>query len=134
MNHTLRCAIVLVTAALCRAQQTSTAANAIILAGAGYHVPSPSLDVAPGQVIVLHVHGVATNIDSNLVAVPAQSGFTSYSSFLRRHSAEASAVWNPSAKNLGCRQCYITAPGLVRCLQPDAGGMRPAANRSRNTQ
>ena len=58
MNHIFRCAIPLLAAALCRAQQPSTSANAIILAGAGYHVPSPALDVAPGQVIVLHVHGV----------------------------------------------------------------------------
>jgi hypothetical protein len=75
MNHTLRCAIALLAATLCRAQQPSTAPNAIILAGAGYHVPSPSLDAAPGQVIVLHVHGVTANIDSNLVPVPGPSGF-----------------------------------------------------------
>src|SRR5689334_17323706 len=75
MNHTLRCAIVLSTAALCRAQQPSIEPNAIILAGDGYHTPSHSLDVAPGQVIVLHVHGVTAKIDSNVVAVPCSSRF-----------------------------------------------------------
>jgi hypothetical protein len=75
MNMILRCAPAFVALALCGAQPLSTGSNAIIFAGAGYQVPSPSLDVAPGQVIVLHVHGITATIDSNLTPVPGQSGF-----------------------------------------------------------
>ena len=75
MKTIFRCATALLAVALCGAQTPSTGANAIVFAGAGYHVPSPSLDVAPGQVIVLHVHGVTANIDSNLTPVPGSSGF-----------------------------------------------------------
>ena len=110
MNHTLRCAIVLVTAALCRAQQTSTAANAIILAGAGYHVPSPSLDVAPGQLIVLHVHGVTTNIDSNLVPVPGQSGFP--------HNLNGISVDLLQGKTAGATSLELRAAYQTHCIDP----------------
>jgi hypothetical protein len=110
MNHTLRCAIVLVTAALCRAQQPSTSANAIILAGAGYHVPSPSLDVAPGQVIVLHVHGVATNIDSNLVAVSGPSGFP--------HTLNGISVDLIQGKLAGATSLELRAAYQTHCIDP----------------
>ena len=74
MKTTFRCVLALVAVALCNAQAPSMGSNAIILAGAGYHVPSPSLDVAPGQVIVLHVHGVTTSIDSNITAIAGPAG------------------------------------------------------------
>jgi len=75
VKTTFRCVLALVAVALCNAQAPSMGSNAIILAGAGYHVPSPSLDVAPGQVIVLHVHGITASIESNLTPVPSSSGF-----------------------------------------------------------
>src|ERR1035437_314061 len=75
MNIIFRCAPALLAAALCGAQPPSPGGNAIILAAAGYIVPSPSLDVAPGQVIVLHVHGITASIDANLTPTPGSSGF-----------------------------------------------------------
>jgi hypothetical protein len=62
-------------AGVCCAQTQPVAANAIVLAESGYQVPSSSLGVAPGQVLVLHVHGVATVIPSNLAPVPTSSGY-----------------------------------------------------------
>ncbi|MBZ5619960.1 MAG: hypothetical protein LAQ69_14745 [Acidobacteriia bacterium] len=75
MNAILRCTVALLGAALANAQPPAMGGNAIILAQAGYQVPSPSLDVAPGQVIVLHVHGITARIDSNLAPVLGPSGF-----------------------------------------------------------
>ena len=75
MNTMLRYTVALLAAALANAQSPSAGANAIILDSGGYQVPSPSLDVAPGQLIVLHVHGITAAIDSNLAPVPGPSGF-----------------------------------------------------------
>jgi len=69
------CVLILLTCALAAAQPTGNISNAITLAGAGYRVPLPLLDVAPGQVIVLHVNGIATRIDGNLQPVPGPTGF-----------------------------------------------------------
>jgi hypothetical protein len=110
MNHTLRCAVVLLTGALCRAQQPSTTANAIILAGAGYQVPSPSLSVAPGQVIVLHVHGVTANIDSNLVPVPGASGFP--------HSLNGVSVDLIQGKSASVTSLELRAAYQTHCIDP----------------
>jgi hypothetical protein len=56
MNIHFRCAAALLCAVVWGVQQQPVSANAIILAGGGYQVPPPYLAVAPGQVIVLHVH------------------------------------------------------------------------------
>src|SRR5207248_1316556 len=67
--------VALLVAAICGAQTQPPGGNSIILAGTGYNVPQPTLDVAPGQVIVLHLHGINTRIDSNLTPLPGPSGF-----------------------------------------------------------
>jgi len=74
MNIYFRCAAALLGAVGCSAQQPPTSANAIILAGGGYQVPPAYLAVAPGQVIVLHVHGITTAMASRVTAVPGPSG------------------------------------------------------------
>jgi hypothetical protein len=74
MNIYFRCATALLGAVVCGAQQQPTSANAIILASGGYQVPPPYLAVAPGQVIVLHVHGITATIGSSVKAVPGPSG------------------------------------------------------------
>ena len=68
LNIRARWAIVLLCAAVGNAQ------NAITLAGSGYSVPSPSLAVAPGQLIVLHVYGLTLRT-SRIVATPTQTGW-----------------------------------------------------------
>jgi hypothetical protein len=74
MNRKYLC-VLLLSALQLQAQTPAGGPNAIILSAAGYRVPSPSLDVAPGQVIVLHVSGIATTLDSNLTPLPGPSGF-----------------------------------------------------------
>ena len=74
MNTVLRVAPALLAVVLSSAQPTSTPSNAISLAGSGYSVPSSARAVAPGQVIVLQVHGVTTAINSPTVPVPAPNG------------------------------------------------------------
>jgi hypothetical protein len=69
------CTAALVVAALANAQPPSSGANAIVLAEPGYQVPSPSLSVAPGQIIVLHVHGITATFDSNVAATLGPNGF-----------------------------------------------------------
>ena len=65
---------IIFTAAIVSAQSPGAAVNAIVLGAPGYRVPSAALDVAPGQVIVLHVGGIVTNIDTNVVATPGPTG------------------------------------------------------------
>jgi hypothetical protein len=75
MNTIFRSTVALLAAVLLHAQQPSSGGNAIVLDPSTYQVPSLSLEVAPGQIIVLHVHGVTASIPSNLAPVPGPSGF-----------------------------------------------------------
>src|SRR5579863_6932044 len=74
MRTLFRCTLALFAAMPAHAQST-TATNAIILAGSGYSVPSPLLAAAPGQVMVLHVHGIATTLTANLAAISGPDGY-----------------------------------------------------------
>jgi hypothetical protein len=74
MQCFIRCALALAGMGLCVAQQSTSAPNAIVFAGGGYQIPANFLAVAPGQVIVLHVHGVTANISSPVLANPGPTG------------------------------------------------------------
>ena len=100
----------LVTATQGHAQQQSAAANAIVLAAGGYQVPATSLAVAPGQVIVLHVHGVTTQIESNVTAVPGPSGLPHVLAGVSVDLVQGKAG---TATSLGISAIYQT-----HCLQP----------------
>ena len=110
MKTIIRCATALLTAALCGAQPPSTGSNTIILAGTGYRVPSPSLDVAPGQVIVLHVHGVATSIDSNIAAIAGPTGLPHVLNGISVDLIQGKAA---TVTSLELRAAYQT-----HCIQP----------------
>jgi len=89
----------------CGAQPTSAVAEAITLAGSGYQVPAAALDVAPGQLIVLHVHGIATTIPSNVTVVPDSSG---YPHVLDGISVDLIQGVNATASALGLHAAYQT--------------------------
>lgn len=110
MNITFRCVTALLAVAIGSAQPPLTGGNAIILAGGGYRVPSPSLDVAPGQVLVLHVHGVTASIDSNLTPVPGPSGFPHVLNGISIDLIQGKAA---TATSLELRAAYQT-----HCIQP----------------
>jgi hypothetical protein len=74
MKSLFWCLAGLLSTSLGNAQTSSTSTNSIILAGSGYSTLSPALSVAPGQVIVLHVHGVTTAIDNPIAAVAGANG------------------------------------------------------------
>jgi hypothetical protein len=84
--------------------------NAIILAEAGYQVPSASLDVAPGQLIVLHVHGISTRVDSNLAPTLGPSGFP--------HSLNGISVDLIQGKDATATSLELRAAYQAQCLAP----------------
>jgi hypothetical protein len=88
------------------------AQNAITSAGPGYRTPLPSVDVAPGQLIVLHVNGISTNIDSNVVAAPNPLGFPTT---LNGISADLVQGNPATTTSLGLRALYQT-----NCIPADA--------------
>jgi hypothetical protein len=67
--------IFLLAVALSQAQSPTAPANAIVFAGGGYQLPPLVLDVAPGQIVTLHVHGITAAFDSNLTPVAGPSGY-----------------------------------------------------------
>jgi hypothetical protein len=69
------CVVALLGAAICTAQTSPSTTNAITLSGTGYRTPSPSLAVAPGQLIVLHVNGLNVSTSANVVATPDSTGW-----------------------------------------------------------
>src|SRR5215469_12203667 len=104
MNLLLRCfALMSPISSFCGAQPTSAVAEAITLAGSGYQVPAAALDVAPGQLIVLHVHGIATTIPSNVAVVPDSSG---YPHVLDGISVDLIQGVNATASALGLHAAY----------------------------
>jgi hypothetical protein len=74
LNTRFRWVLAVLYTVACAAQQPSSGANAIVFAGGGYQVPPLSLAVAPGQVAVLHVHGLTANLTSPIKGVPGPSG------------------------------------------------------------
>jgi len=84
--------------------------NSIVLGSAGYQVPSPVLDVAPGQLIVLHVHGISTTFDSNVAPVPGPNGFP--------HALNGVSVDLVQGKSATPTSLELHAAYQTHCLQP----------------
>jgi hypothetical protein len=69
------CSVACFLAAIVTCQaQTSTGSNAITLAGLGYSEPH-ALSVAPGQLITLHVYGLAVPTTTMVTATPSSTGY-----------------------------------------------------------
>ena len=112
MRFIVSCAGAAFLAAVSFAQPPAAGSNAISLAGSGssYRIPSAALDVAPGQVIVLHVYGVQTAIESNIVPVPDSGAFPKS---LNGISVDLVQGKDATATPLGLRAIYQT-----HCLAP----------------
>lgn len=113
MNSTLRFSIVLVLAAVIGAAQSGSAdsSNGIVLAAGGYQVPGLSLAVAPGQITVLHVHGITTQFPtSNITGVPTPSGLP--------HVLNGITVDLIQGKDGSTISLELRAAYQVNCLQP----------------
>jgi hypothetical protein len=114
MKIVFRCSVLvlqtLLAAAVCGAQPSTAVAGAITLAGPGYQVPSVALDVTPGQLIVLHVHGIATAIPSNVAAVSDGSGFP--------HTLNGVSVDLIQGKNSAVTSLELRAIYQTHCLEP----------------
>ncbi|MBV8841595.1 MAG: hypothetical protein JO307_02185 [Bryobacterales bacterium] len=111
MDTLFRCLTVMpLVSSFCCAQPTSAVAGSITLASSGYQVPPAALDVAPGQLIVLHIHGIATTIPSSIAVVPDSSGFPHV---LNGISVDLIQGTNATATALELRAIYQT-----HCLQP----------------
>jgi hypothetical protein len=110
MNVLFRFAPILLEAGICLAQMPSTSPNSIVLAEPGYRVPPAALEVAPGQVIVLHVHGIGTVLDTNITAVAGPSGLPHV---LNGISVDLMQGKDGTATSLALQAAYQT-----HCLQP----------------
>lgn len=110
MKIVFQCAVAVLAAAVCSAQTQFAGSNSIVLAGTGYQVPSAALDAAPGQLMVLHVHGISSRIDANLVPLPDSSG---YPRVLNGISVDLIQGKGAAATSLELRAAYQT-----RCLEP----------------
>jgi hypothetical protein len=110
MTSIFRFAFTAIVAACVLNGQPSTAGNAIVLAGGGYQTPSPGLAVAPGQIVVVHVHGIATTIESDIVAVAGPSGLPHT---LGGISVDLIQGANGTATSLGLIAIFQT-----RCVDP----------------
>jgi len=103
-------AVMSLVAPFCSAQLSSVDAGAITLASSGYQVPASGLEVAPGQLVVLHINGIATTIPNNIAAVPDSSGFPHV---LAGISVDLVQGMNAAATALGLHAVYQT-----HCLEP----------------
>ena len=74
MNTLFRFVLAVLCTAASAAEQQPSGANAIVFAAEEYQIPPLSLAVAPGQVVVLHVHGVTADLSSPIQGVPGPSG------------------------------------------------------------
>jgi hypothetical protein len=110
MQTFFRFAALLLAVALCPAQTTPAVHNDIILAAPGYRVPPAALDVAPGQLIVLHVHGIVTSIDSNIAPIPGPAGYPHDINGISVDLIQGKAA---TATSLELRGAYQT-----HCMQP----------------
>lgn len=61
---------------ICAAQTTPPLSDspAVLVAGSGYRGASPAQDAAPGQVMLISVYGIKTEIRAPEVAIPTQTG------------------------------------------------------------
>jgi len=95
---------------LLNAQPSAPGGNAISLAGEGYQTPSPALNVALGQIVVAHLHGIATTIESDIVAVAGPSGF--------QHTLGGISVDLVEGANATATSLELRAIFQTRCVDP----------------
>ena len=48
--------------------------TAVTLAGQGYRIPQTAVDAAPGQVMVLHLYGLAVTSSDHVIGTPEGGG------------------------------------------------------------
>jgi hypothetical protein len=68
-------AAVLLVAALCPLSAATTTPNAIALAGSGYHPANAAMEAAPGQLVIVSVYGIQTQLPEATLMPPGNSGW-----------------------------------------------------------
>lgn len=110
MNTLHRFVIAVLCTAACAAQQQPSAANAIVFAAGGYQIPPLALTVAPGQVVVLHVHGVPSVLSAPIKGVPGPTGLPTTLAGISVDLVQGKAGTVTSLGLIGAYQANCLAP------------------------